>query len=874
MIRHARRRMTPLLLLCSLLSLFADHTHAAPSMRPRTAPDESPFGMNTHLATRFPLLGDLARPASSVHHLGVAWAREDFAWPRIEPRRGAWQWEFTDQMMAQYDTLGIQVLGRLGYAVGWATADPHDPADGQTFAMPDIEAWREYISQTARRYKGRVRAWEIWNEPDNPIYWSGRPDPQAYARLLRVAHDAIKSADPSALVVLGGVSPFETSFLEGIARAGAWNAFDVLAIHPYTDPHSPEQGQIGPSGVGGVRALLNRHGRKPIWATEFGWESGVSERNPTGSVDEERQANYLVRGYMSLLAEPDLEKAFWYTLHDDTESPFGVVRYGAGYADYSSRKPSFAAFSTMTRELAGATFAKKVDLSTERRIVESWDTGSRWVQAGPDNGTLTGSGDRARSGGRSGRYDYRFPTGGNDWVAFRPSAAIDLGAASAIGLWVSGDNSGHLIQIQVEDQSGELLQFPLGKIGGAEWTWMQVSLTGTVDPGNRLGGGNNNGRLDGNARVRALVLDDQPNEWSGSGTIWVDDLTALSGPDAHLYRWQVGSESIDVVFAPGGANIRIPTSSPSATVIDRDGGSTAVAANGGAIALWVDDRPRYVRHTPAAEAPPRQQEQHVPNRFVTAPSDPAFGGVWSRTDATVAAGTTGRSWTWGPATFATGIEEYAESPEGRRLVQYWDKSRMEITNPGGNRSDLWFVTNGLLTKELISGRMQTAHSRFVDREPAEVPIAGDPVDANAPTYASFNSLASLNGDRRAPAEVGKVVIDRIDRQGRVTPDERMRGYNVRVAAHDPNLGHNMPGVFTDYFRSMPLDWVFVLGYPITEPYWTTVKVGGVSRDVLIQIFERRALTYTPSNAPAFRVEMGNVGQHYFRWRYGSSPWER
>lgn len=875
MVRLARRRMALILILCVFVSQLAGHTQAAPVDRPQAALADSPFGMNTHLATRFPLLGDLARPAAAVNDLGVAWTREDFAWPRIEPRQGAWQWEYTDQVMAQYDALVVKVLGRLGYSVGWATADPNDASDGQSFAMPDTEAWGRYIATTVARYQGRVRAWEIWNEPDNPIYWSGQPDPRAFARLLRVAHDAVKAADPGALVVIGGVSPFETSFLEGIAQAGAWDAFDVLAIHPYTDPYSPEQGQIGPSGVGGVRALLNRHGSKPIWATEFGWESGASERNPGGLVGEEQQANYLVRSYLSLLAEPGLEKAFWYTLHDDTQSPFGLVRYGAGYSDYSSRKPSFAAYATMTRELAGARFVSKVDLSANRRVVESWDSGNRWVQAGPDNGSLAGSNERARSGGKSGRYDYRFPTTDNDWVAFRPSTPIELGTPGAIGLWVWGDNSGHLIQIQLEDQSGEVLQFPLGKIGGADWTWMQVGVSGVADPGNRLGGGNNNGRLDGNARVRALVLDDQPNGWSGNGTIWLDDLTAMDGPETHLSRWQRGGgETIDVVWALGSADVRIPTASASARVVDRDGTSSTIAANGGALQLRVDDRPRYVHHTPAAEAAPPQEQPAPVNQFVSAASDAAFDGVWSRTDAVVAAGSTGRSWTWGPATFATGREEYAEAPGGSRLVQYWDKSRMEITNPGANRADLWFVTNGLLTKELISGRMQTGNAGFVDREPAEAPIAGDPDDANAPTYATFEALASLNGDRRAAAAVGKTVIDRIDRSGRVAPDERMSGQGVRIGAHDPNLGHNLPVVFTDYFATMPLDWVFVLGYPISEPYWTTVKVGGVPKDVLVQLFERRALTYTPSNAPAFRVEMGNVGQHYFRWRYGASPWER
>ena len=58
------------------------------------------------------------------------------------------------------------------------------------------------------------------------------------------------------------------------------------------------------------------------------------------------------------------------------------------------------------------------------------------------------------------------------------------------------------------------------------------------------------------------------------------------------------------------------------------------------------------------------------------------------------------------------------------------------------------------------------------------------------------------------------------------------------------------------------------GFPITEAYWTTVQVGGVAHQVLLQCFERRCLTFTPSNDPGWQVEAGNVGLHYRDWRYG------
>ncbi len=73
------------------------------------------------------------------------------------------------------------------------------------------------------------------------------------------------------------------------------------------------------------------------------------------------------------------------------------------------------------------------------------------------------------------------------------------------------------------------------------------------------------------------------------------------------------------------------------------------------------------------------------------------------------------------------------------------------------------------------------------------------------------------------------------------------------------------------FTNAPLfeNAYFATGRPITEPYWANVLVGGTPKLVLVQCFERRCLTYTPDNAPEWRVEMGNIGQHYYEWRYQS-----
>ena len=111
----------------------------------------------------------------------------------------------------------------------------------------------------------------------------------------------------------------------------------------------------------------------------------------------------------------------------------------------------------------------------------------------------------------------------------------------------------------------------------------------------------------------------------------------------------------------------------------------------------------------------------------------------------------------------------------------------------------------------------------------------------------------------------------------------MAAENVTV----PGIDHTIAGPFWDFMNSSGPVWedgqitndllfpnpFYATGLPITEAYWATRPVGGTSVDVLWQCFERRCLTYTPGNSEGFQVEAGNVGQHYWTWRYGQQPSE-
>ncbi len=256
---------------------------------------------------------------------------------------------------------------------------------------------------------------------------------------------------------------------------------------------------------------------------------------------------------------------------------------------------------------------------------------------------------------------------------------------------------------------------------------------------------------------------------------------------------------------------------------------------------------------------------------------PAFEATWARTDAPVADGIVARSWTWGPwDTREVHIERYDEAPDGRRTVVYFDKSRMEITYPDADPTLTWYVTNGLLVNELVTGRLQIGDDLYELREPAEVNVAGDANDLNGPTYASFAGVLDA-----PPLAMDETVDQRIDRAGGVTPDNDLAGQGVVIAVVDEITNHAIAAPFWEFMKSQgPViesgelqdgalfpDPVFATGRPITDPYWADVVVGGTSKLVLVQCFERRCLTYTPDNAPEWQVEAGNVGQHYKAWRY-------
>jgi nitrous oxidase accessory protein NosD len=256
---------------------------------------------------------------------------------------------------------------------------------------------------------------------------------------------------------------------------------------------------------------------------------------------------------------------------------------------------------------------------------------------------------------------------------------------------------------------------------------------------------------------------------------------------------------------------------------------------------------------------------------------PEFQQVWERTDLPVEQGLESRTWMWGPAANTPVLQEpYEEGSGGMRDVQYSDKSRMEMpVHPVEPGSD-WFITQGLLATELMTGEMQLGDATFVQHEPSAAFVAGDPANNESPTYAQMGQLMD------EPARsVGDVITEVIAADGSISSDPSLAGHGVTAALYVEETEHTIASVFWDFMNSTGTVYAngqfghgpvfnnpfYAIGFPTTEAYWGHVTVAEAPQMVLMQCFQRRCLTFTPENDPGWQVESGNIGQHYYDWRY-------
>lgn len=258
-----------------------------------------------------------------VKDMGFRWIKQNFGWRDIETSKGVFDWKRTDDIVNTAQRYGdLELLIRVDHQPSWARdgcsmqGPPADPAD-----------LADFLTAVATKYRGKIAAYEIWNEPNLAREWCDRsPNPADYAELLRVSYAAIKAADPRALVVSAGLSPTGTQpptampddeYLDRLYQAMGGSSdgyFDVLGVHAagFAAPPetSPEEAASNPAYGGerfftfrrveDLRAIQERYGDgdKRVAVLEMGWTSDpVHPEYAWHSVSEQQKADYLVRAF-------------------------------------------------------------------------------------------------------------------------------------------------------------------------------------------------------------------------------------------------------------------------------------------------------------------------------------------------------------------------------------------------------------------------------------------------------------------------------------------------------------------------------------------------------------------------------------------------
>ncbi len=348
---------------------------AARRLAPAYDPTRLAYGMDAHLWWQ-----DQNKEVNLIKDAGFGWVGQQIRWSYVERVQGRPDWAELDRMVDASLQAPVNIMFSVVSSPTWARRD------GRTDGPPDNPAdFARFMGQMAARYKGQVRAYEIWNEQNFAREWGGgRINAADYVELLKAVYPAIKAGDPDAIVITGALTPngfvdvnvalddvlyLEQMYLyqNGVIR----QVSDAIGAHAGGFNNPPELDPVARTGVGRfkdhpsfyfrrieqLREVMVKYGdtNKKMWVTEFGW----SLPNPAPGYEygfentELTQAQYLVRAYdiararytwvgamfvwnLNFAALPDIAP-------NDEKPPFSILN-----RDFSPR-PAYTALKQMAK---------------------------------------------------------------------------------------------------------------------------------------------------------------------------------------------------------------------------------------------------------------------------------------------------------------------------------------------------------------------------------------------------------------------------------------------------------------------------------------------------------------------------------------------
>lgn len=307
-------------------------------------------------------MGQRREMLRKLSNINAKWVRIGLPWALVQPNRpsskgGGWSpWAFdrVDGVIraAKRNNLNVSItfLGTPGWANGGL---------GSKYLPDNPDAYGRAIAHLAKRYRGDVQSWEIWNEASGDVHLKGATD-REYKQLLCAAYPAVKRNAPGAKVVLAGTGGIQVDWIRKQYKLGAKRCFDVVSVHPYNSGLNPRT----PSWNGGtprwivaareVRQVMRRHNdaRASVWFTEFGY-STVSKS--LGGVTPRQQAKWIVEVIkMTDRRLPFVERMFIYMSRDEVSPDLVKDRhYGLYTLQLKPKRSALALDRYLTRVKQG-----------------------------------------------------------------------------------------------------------------------------------------------------------------------------------------------------------------------------------------------------------------------------------------------------------------------------------------------------------------------------------------------------------------------------------------------------------------------------------------------------------------------------------------
>jgi hypothetical protein len=468
--------------------------------------------------------------------IGFNWVKLIGSWKSVQPTsRDSFSWAALDGDIERATSRGMRILLRVDEPPSWATG-----VAARNAPPIDDSALADFLAAVATRYRGRIQAYQVWNEQNTSLEWGGRtPDPAKYARMLQALYPKVKAADPNAIIVLGGLATTgdagaggeawgDLVYLRALYENGAKGFFDAIASHAYGGPSAPETpGGAAPYGVYFRRAedhrkIAEQFGDDPaVWVTEFGWlhnfegaRCNLATYDPYRApwqVSEATQADYLVRAFKYALENwPWVGPMFIYNLdfavdtwrvRCDPNRLFSLVRGDgvpllamsalASMPRWESDLPT-AVIRPIVPVIAETWFTLAWTGSDRTSGVASYDVEYRVLPGGPWKPLASNVTDTLLDVDVVDRTTYQFRVQPMDWAGNRGNWAesgattVSLSgyltpSVSALSLWLS-PTVGFTGTLTVQNVGGG----PLNWTAAADRPWLGVTPTaGHLGPGQR-----------------------------------------------------------------------------------------------------------------------------------------------------------------------------------------------------------------------------------------------------------------------------------------------------------------------------------------------------------------------------------------------------